>query len=268
MSVLLRLAQLLGLNAVPVLGLLWGAWSPATALALYWCENVLGSALVAVRIAMHREATGKRGHDRPQLGLRVGGALRVGGRSRRRGRAPRTLLGEFLWATGVFCVAHGLFLWLLLALVLRVDLDLAGLRNGVTALVALQLAGFALDFPRLGERPFAWIKALAERSVARVVLVHLAILGGAFLSFGRPHPERFFVVFGALKSASDLASWLPLALPPPDPERPPRLAAWLGARFPRAGESFAGYWRRTAKEQLVASEADEEANSQAEAAEP
>jgi hypothetical protein len=62
MRTLLHVAQLAGLNAVPVLGVLGGAWSSATALALYWCETVLLSMLIAVRIELHRHATHKRGH--------------------------------------------------------------------------------------------------------------------------------------------------------------------------------------------------------------
>ena len=57
MVLVVRLLQLTSLNAVPLAGLFFAGWSPATALALYWCENVVGSALVAARIAMHRSAT-------------------------------------------------------------------------------------------------------------------------------------------------------------------------------------------------------------------
>ena len=87
-------------------------------------------------------------------------------------------------------------------------------------MVGIQLVGFAWDARMLAERPFAWIKTLAQRSLGRVVLVHLAILGGMFLTASRPHPERFFLVFGVLKLVTDLASWLPLSLPPPDPSAP------------------------------------------------
>ena len=81
---------------------------------------------------------------------------------------------------------------------------------------------------------------------------------GALLSFGRPHPERFFLVFGALKLAADLASWLPLEAAPPHPERPPRYAAWLASLAPRTDESFADYWRRTTQRDLEQAAKDEE----------
>jgi hypothetical protein len=253
-AVLVRLLQLLGLNAVPVAGIVFAGWSPATALALYWCENVVGAALVAVRIAMHRDATRKRGHYRTHLGLSITGTLKVAGSREPMDVAPKTLLAEFVWAAGAFTIAHGVFLVALLVLVMKVQVDRGALRDGLVAMVGIQLIGFAWDWRTLGERPFAWIKATAERSLARVVLVHLAILGGMLLTFQRPHPERFFLAFAALKLATDLASWLPLAMPPPDPERPPRLFARLG------GERFRAHWRKAAAEER-AKNADDEAQS-------
>jgi hypothetical protein len=250
-GVAVRFLQLLGLNLVPVAGMFFGGWSPATALALYWLENVVGGALVAARIAIHRERTDARGHYRRHLGVEITSTLKVAGRDKPVDVTPKTLLGELLFTLVAFSAGHGIVLFVLLVLMMNVTPDRAELRTGAIAMVGIQLIGFAVDLPRLGERPFAWIKTAAERSVARVVLVHLAILGGAFLTFGRPHPERFFLAFGALKLASDLASWLPLALPPPDPNRPP---SWI-ARF--AGAGFAEYWRKEAMKERAANEDDE-----------
>jgi hypothetical protein len=246
------------LNALPVGGLLFAGWSPATALALYWCENVLGGALVALRIALHRSRTRKRGHYRRHLGLQISGTLRVAGRSEPIDTAPKTLLAEFLWSAGLFTAVHGVFLWLFLAMVLHAAPDRADLRAGVIGMATLQLLGFAYDVPALTQRPFAWVKGLAERSLGRVVLVHLAILGGALLSFGRPHPERFFLVFGGLKLAADLAGWLQLEMPPPDPARPPAFVSRLAALAPKTDESFADYWRRTTEQELAQAARDEE----------
>lgn len=250
--------QLVGLNALPLGGLFFAGWSPATALALYWCENAVGGALVALRIALHRARTGKRGHYRRHLGFEIKGKLTVAGRAQPVDLAPGTLLAEFAWGGTVFTVAHGVFLWLLLAGVMHQTPDPGELRAGVAGMLALQLAGFALDLGGLASQPFAWVKALAERSLARVVLVHIAILGGMFLSMDQPRPERFFLVFGTLKLLSDLGSWLGLQVPPPDPERPPRWAGWLAARFPQRGEPFDASWRRSAELERARAAEDEE----------
>jgi hypothetical protein len=255
---LLRLLQILGLNAVPLGGLFFGGWSPATALALYWCENAVGGALLALRVAIHRARTRKRGHYRRHLGVELTGTLRVAGRAEPLDLAPRTFLAELVWGGTLFTAAHGVFLWLLLAGVLHQRPEPAELRDGLLAMLALQLAGFAFDLPGLARRPFAALKALAERSLGRVALVHLAILGGALLSFGRPHPERFFLVFGALKLLADVAGALSLRVPPPDPERPPRWARRLGSLAPRGGEGFDAYWRRSAEQARAQAAEDEE----------
>lgn len=218
MGALVRLLQLVGLNAIPLAGLFFAGWSPATALALYWCENVVGSALVAGRIAMHRGATDLRGHYRVHLGLEFTGTMKVAGQRKPVDVAPKTLLAEFVWATGAFSVGHGIFLAVLFQM-MEVRVDLSELRTGLVAMVGIQLVGFGWDAWTLAARPFAWIKALAQRSLGRVMLVHLAILGGMLFSYQRPHPERFFLVFGGLKLLSDLASWLPLSFPPPAAER-------------------------------------------------
>ena len=62
MSWLARLSLLLGVNAVPVVGVAGAGWTNATALVLYWCETVILVLLVALRIRLHRRWTNKRGH--------------------------------------------------------------------------------------------------------------------------------------------------------------------------------------------------------------
>ena len=41
MNRLARLAQLVGLNAIPVIGVSFANWASPTALVLYWCETVM-----------------------------------------------------------------------------------------------------------------------------------------------------------------------------------------------------------------------------------
>src|SRR3954468_162071 len=62
MNKLGRLLQIVGLNAIPIGGLLLYGWSDGTALALYWFETLIALFLVALRIRIHRKATNKRGH--------------------------------------------------------------------------------------------------------------------------------------------------------------------------------------------------------------
>src|SRR5688572_1009570 len=103
---LLPALQALGVSSVPVVGTFAAGWSAATALALYWCENLLGALLVAVLIARHRRLTRKRGHWRGQLS----GSTRPAGKGgKRRLYTPqaktsgyRSFLSEFLTLALVF----------------------------------------------------------------------------------------------------------------------------------------------------------------------
>jgi hypothetical protein len=259
LSTLVRALQLAGLNAVPLGAAALSGGTLATALVLYWWENLVGGAFVALRIALHRARTGTRGHYRPHLGLQMQGKLRVAGRVEPVDVAPKTLLAEFAWSAGAFTLAQGVLLALLLGKLLPDgEVARATSRGGLAAVVLLQGLGFALDLPRLGSRPFLWVKTLAERSLGRVVLVQLAILAGAVLAAGRPDPLRFLLPFAVAKTVSDLASWLPLQRYVPDPERAPGWARRLARLAPRRGRRFEDHWREAAERERRLAAEDEE----------
>src|SRR3954467_4920910 len=93
-----RLLPVAGANAVPVAGVFLAGWSAATALTLYWVENLVGSLLVAVRIGAHEALTRKRGHRRLQLALQREPHAKAGEARRASKRAytePHTFLREF-----------------------------------------------------------------------------------------------------------------------------------------------------------------------------
>ena len=84
-----RLVPLVGVNAVPVAGVFLAGWDGATALSLYWWENLIGSLLIALRIVVHRALSRKRGHWRLQISLEANGA----GVDRAAGPHARTMTG-------------------------------------------------------------------------------------------------------------------------------------------------------------------------------
>src|SRR6476659_8324673 len=69
-----RVAQLIGVNTIPLVGVRWGNWSDATAVAFYWCETALVVAFVSLRLIIHRRLTNKRGHYVQQKSRVNGGA--------------------------------------------------------------------------------------------------------------------------------------------------------------------------------------------------
>lgn len=263
-----RLLPLLGVNAVPVVGVFHAGWSPATALALYWWENLIGSLLVAVRIAVHRAATGKRGHRRHQLGLETGsGASRGerrgqadrGARGPARQGAPRqgSFLAEFLVAACAASLLHGGLLWFLLRGTLGEGPEADSLRRGVLAVAAFQLAGLALDLTGIRRRPFAWIRDVAQAAVGRVTLIHVALIAGFWFGLTSGNLSFFgpFVVLKLLADVGNLAARLGVNL---DSEEAP---GWLASAMNRLrpdGGDFAEHWREEREERRRLWEQDEQ----------
>lgn len=211
-----RFLQVLGVNSVPVVGVLAADWGAATALSLYWCENLMIILLVGVRISLHRRVTGKRGHlDGSALG------------SRRTSTRPNsTFLREFLTNSLVFTAAHAVFLAAILFLMLPENfpeiggVDFAALRRGVAVVAVILGVGFLIDVNRIRDRSFYWIRQMASRVLGRVILIHLTIIFGMVGMAVVDGPRGFFLVFAGFKLVTDLGTFIG-SDGLPDPEASP-----------------------------------------------
>jgi hypothetical protein len=114
-------------------------------------------------------------------------------------------------------------------------------RQGAIGIVVLHALALSFDARRLDEWPFAKLKYQAIQVMSRVVLVHMAVLGGMVLFAWRGTPGAFFSVFVWLKFFSDIGSQLPQW----NPREPPRWLVRVMRLFPpQKGETFEAYWRR------------------------
>jgi hypothetical protein len=243
MRVALHAAQLVGLNAVPVVGVLGGGWSNATALALYWCETVMLAALIAVRIELHRQATHKRGHYLPmQITTRTGARV-----SRRQGILPYSVF--FVLAAVLSALAQGVFLFFVLrqaGLLASVRLD--DLLLGVRVAAAFVGLGLLIDLWGLRERPFAWINAISLGVARRMLVVQMVIIIGVVAVGWLGAPEAVLIAFVVFKLLTDIGSQLP--------EYNPRHApAWLVRLL---GAGFADHWQRERRLEDAQAAAEEE----------
>jgi len=224
-----RLVELLGVNSVPIVGVVAGDWSSATALTVYWIENLVASGLTAGRLALH---------------------ARWSDPSADRVVAPdspfaRRRPGPLLASTVPFTIAHGLMLAAVFALVLRVAPDAGHLRQAAVALVAMQGLAFGIDLWTLADWPLARVNERADYLTGRVVMVHLTILIGVVAFAWLNRPGAFFAFFVGCKLLADATSLLP-RVDPGTPGRPPRWLAAIMRYVPRQnGETFEEYWRRT-----------------------
>ncbi|MEZ5419746.1 MAG: DUF6498-containing protein [Vicinamibacterales bacterium] len=181
-----RLVEVLGVNALPLGGVLAGAWSQATALSLYWWENLAAGLFIAVRLWLHQ-----RWHpDVPRPTNRL--------------QQP----GQFFVTTLAFTIAHGVFLAVLFTTVLQTRPDAGTLRAAALPLVALQAVALGADLWTLHAWPQAQVLAQADHMLGRVVLVHLSLPLGMLLFAAADREWAFFACFATLKGLSDLAQVL------------------------------------------------------------
>ena len=226
-----RLAELLGVNSIPIVGVLAGQWSPATALSVYWIENLLASIFTAARLYFYARWTDPATH--PVVAEGSSFAL----------RRP----GPFLAMTIPFTLAHAVMLAGVFAVVLHMQPDFGDLQSAAFALLVVQGLAFGFDLWTLADWPVARVNDRADYLQGRVMLVHLSIFVGMFLVAWFDRPGAFFAFFVGAKALSDLGQLLP-RIDSGTPDAPPRWLAAVMKRFPRHnGESFEEHWRRTHK---------------------
>lgn len=176
-------------------GVLFFDWSTFTVVGLYWLENVVIGAFTLARMAV--------------VGLLIGGAALAG---------MLFLMAFFTVHYGLFCLVHGVFVVGLLGggfagpatglpnPLLQIPARLLAEPLGGIALLAV-VAFVASDFVR-------WLAAARQRPplgnelmfapYRRIVVLHIALLGGAFLLALFGLPQATVLVLVALKLAFDL----------------------------------------------------------------
>ena len=129
----------------------------------------------------------------------------------------------------------------------------------VLGMAAVLVAGFLYDLVGLRQRPFAWIRELAQHAARRVTLIHLALILGFWFGVSKGGLSTFlgpFVVLKAMAEVGSVLSHLGVRL---DGERPP---GWLVAAMNRLrgdGADFGEHWQESRARERRLLERDEEA---------
>jgi hypothetical protein len=247
---LLRIAQLVGLNAIPGFGFLKLHWSAGTVIALYWVENLFGSVLVAMRIDLHRRLTHKQGH----YAGRNGGTFTVEINGKK--TYPKISAAvSFLLVSLVFTLAEGIFLIFLLGALPDADhVNFDALRLGVRLVGGFLAAGFLFDLIGIRERPFFWIYRITNSMLSRVFVLFFVVYIGIFAIVFFNAPRSAIVVFIVLKTVIDIASQLPESQTGEAPQYQLAIAGLFG---PNAREKWAKYSRDANREYGTYSPDDE-----------
>ena len=128
--------------------------------------------------------------------------------------------------------------------------DSHNLIAGLIGIGLFQGADFILDLINLRDRPFAWLERLGQITFARVIVVHLTIIGGMAAVMFTGANRHFFGVFIFLKTMLQCS----LVLPQYDPKTPP---TWLSHLMDRIGSpkykniTFAQFWKQTDDEEAA-----------------
>lgn len=189
-------AVLVAVNVIPLIGVAFWGWSLMMILVLYWIESGIVGAINIFKIA------------------RVDGPA-----SSASGLVRGGLIGFFILHYGTFWVVHGAFVFLMpvfagltslgtngtgFAVADFGPLSMDGVLLSAAALTASHVVSFFVNF--LGRREYLLVTAQQQMlSVyGRVIVLHVTILGGAFLAgfFGTPFAA--LVVLVALKTVVDL----------------------------------------------------------------
>jgi hypothetical protein len=257
--VVFNLLMALLINAVPVYGITRLGWSVSTVLVLYWVENLAMALVMTLRIVLHRQWTRKRGHWREQTGAKF--------EINDKPVVPKTFLTGYLGFALVFTVAHGVFVFVICAILAQEypdqpewHISLAQLQQGGVWIIGFLLADLLLDLPRLRTGSFAWLKKTVEARQGRVLVLHLAIIFGMWIMFVTESPFGVIYMLIALKTLFDVATTL--SSNKTVPSEPPQWALALanktgGGKGDNSAE-FTKQWKdKLAREKQQASEDEE-----------
>jgi hypothetical protein len=213
-SVLVLIAS----NLVPLAGVLFGRWSVATLLVLYWVENGIVGILNVPKILL---AEG----GRTPIPDGMPGAVSA---------ASRSLVALFfLVHYGLFWVVHGIFVWTLpsfaslggssaalldgpgsvdvpfggfggFAPVVASGVDGSAILWGAIGLAISHGVSFVVNYLGRGEYRKVSPTEQAQQPYSRLVLLHLAILFGGVVSLMLGSPLGSVVVLVILKLALDV----------------------------------------------------------------
>jgi hypothetical protein len=210
---------LIAANAIPLVGVLFFGWSLLTILVLYWIENGIVGFWNVPKMLLARGSVVPAALGMPTSPSAVDPAAGPAGPWATKPSAPLTSLpgagriamaAFFLVHYGGFWLVHGVFVFVLPEFGAALDTGAFGqLLWGSVAIGALALFlshGASFLFNYLGRGEYLTSSATGQMGspYARVVVLHLTIIFGAFLVAILGAPIGALLVLVILKTAFDL----------------------------------------------------------------
>lgn len=183
-------------NLVPLGGVLFLGWEIFPLIFLFWLENVIVGVFNALKLLLLAPAEP------------VGWVVKA------------VMLPFFCFHYGMFCLVHGVFVFVLFG---RGVVEIRGplewqhiwsvlvnqhLYWAALALAASHGVSFVLNYLHSGEYRQARLDALMHAPYGRVVVLHVAILGGGFLILSLGSPLGGLILLIVLKIVLDVRAHL------------------------------------------------------------
>jgi hypothetical protein len=201
-----HLLTVLGVNAVPALGVFAGGWSAETAMLVYLLETLTMIVLSALRVrllAPAREETA--GESSPLLAgvtatTPAGSRLLTGNKPRDR----RQILEGFLVVSFGFAGVSGVFIAVFLLLILKAPIAGSDVATGLAAILVFQLFELVADLILWRRLSLAQSETLLLQSLRRAFVLYFGVFIGLC---GAAYAGSWFVTpFIVLKTLMDLGT--------------------------------------------------------------
>jgi len=194
---------LVAANLFPLFGVLFQAWKVFPVVLLFWLENVIVGVFFILRLLAAQ----------PSGDVGSGVAGQVPGCA-----AKLFMVPFFAFHYGMFTMVHGVFVFALFGREMgqfggfpsaALVWDAVGKYHLIPAVVALALShGFSYAWNYLGKGEFrrVAVPGLMAGPYARVVVLHVALIGGGFLVMALKSPLGGLVLLLALKVGLDVVA--------------------------------------------------------------
>ena len=218
---------LIAANALALFGVLFLGWSTFAVVALYWCENVIIGAINILKMMFNSPQSdqidlqgfpliGKR--QEAQAALEQMRAQLGGDEPLLASHAAKLFfIPFFTFHYGLFCLVHGVFVFVLTGHGMGgvgSPLDIFGQMFGqlreegllwvVGALAASHFVSFFKNYIAGGEYRRTLLPMLMFQPYGRIVVLHLALLFGAFLTMSLGSPVWLLLLLIIGKTVFDL----------------------------------------------------------------
>lgn len=215
---------LIAANSLPLFGVLFLGWDTFSIVVLYWVENLIIGAINVLKLVVCNPDNNAINWSRLSPNDEISRKLEEAERSGLLNRmqllnhgSKLFLIPFFIFHYGLFCFVHGVFIFAIFGREAGGFGPFGGMDNavrvfsgehlwlGVIALAASHLWSFFANFIGRGEFRTTAVPILMFQPYARVVVLHLAILFGAFFAFALGSSIVVLVILIIGKTILDLS---------------------------------------------------------------